>query len=83
MPRPMFAQLAYGTATVVCATFAMLLLSQARSPLAVLAVAVTALAAGLLVALAFPLPRRRQAESPRATPPSVDLTRTPHASLHR
>lgn len=80
MARPMFAQLAYGTATVVCATFAMLLLSQARSALALLAVAVIALTAGLLVALSLRLPRHREARQP--DPPTADRPRTPHVSLH-
>lgn len=81
MARPMFAQLAYGTATVVCATFAMLLLTQARSALAVLAVAGAALAAGLLVALALRLPRRR--EAPHATPrPADHRPRTRHVPVH-
>lgn len=80
MARPMFAQLAYGTATVVCATFAMLLLSQARSTLAVLAVAVTALAAGLLVGLALRLPRRPDA--PHPAPHPADRSRTPHVPVH-
>ena len=57
MPRPNAAQLAYGSATVICSALAMLLLSQARSGLAVAVVACVALALGLLVALTAPLPR--------------------------
>jgi hypothetical protein len=88
MPRPTLAQLAYGTATVVCATLAMLLLSHARSLPAVLAVTVTALGLGLLVALALPRARRRAAApQPPApavpTPRPADRVRTPHASLYR
>lgn len=90
MPRPTPAQLAYGTATVVCATLAMLLLSQARSLPALLAVAGTALALGLLVALAFPLARprprprygRRPGPPPAAAHPA-ERRHAPHVSAHR
>lgn len=54
MPRPTPAQLAYGSATVICATLAMLLLSQARSGPGVTLIAVVALAVGVLVALTAP-----------------------------
>ncbi|WP_314175502.1 hypothetical protein [Streptomyces winkii] len=54
MPRPTPAQLAYGSATVVFSTLAMLLLSQARSGPGVALIAVVALAAGVLVALTAP-----------------------------
>ena len=51
MPRPTVAQLAYGSCAVIFATFAMLLLSGATSPLAISVIAVAALALGLLVAM--------------------------------
>ncbi|MFM9366966.1 hypothetical protein [Streptomyces sp. Da 82-17] len=54
MPRPTAAQLAYGSATVVFATLAMLLLFQTRSGLGVAVIAVASLALGLLVAVAVP-----------------------------
>ncbi|EST20996.1 hypothetical protein N566_27795 [Streptomycetaceae bacterium MP113-05] len=51
MPRPTAAQFTYGALTVVTATLAMLILSQARSGLGVTVIAVAALALGLLVAV--------------------------------
>ncbi len=49
MPRPTAAQFAYGALTVVSATLAMLLLSEARSGVWLTVIAVAALALGLLV----------------------------------
>ncbi|WKX70592.1 hypothetical protein [Streptomyces sp. XD-27] len=60
MPRPTRAQFAYGSATVILSTLAMLLLSQSRSGLGVAVVAVAALALGLLVAVTAPLPGARR-----------------------
>ncbi|MFI0821615.1 hypothetical protein ACH4TX_38845 [Streptomyces sp. NPDC021098] len=57
MPRPTSAQLAYGSATVVLSTLAMLLLSETRSGLGVGLVTVAGLALGLLVALTVPVSR--------------------------
>jgi hypothetical protein len=54
MPRPTPAQLAYGSATVICSTLAMLLLSRAQSGPGVALIAVVALAVGVLVALTAP-----------------------------
>ncbi|OEJ32164.1 hypothetical protein [Streptomyces subrutilus] len=59
MPRPTAAQLAYGSATVVVSTIAMLLLSRTSSGLWIAFIAAAALALGLLVAVTVPLPRRR------------------------
>ncbi len=59
MPRPTAAQLAYGSATVVVSTIAMLLLSRTSSGLWIALIAAAALALGLLVAVTVPLPRRR------------------------
>ncbi|MFK8846908.1 hypothetical protein [Streptomyces sp. Ac-502] len=56
MPRPTAAQLAYGSATVVFSTLALLLLSQTRTGVGIAVIAVAALALGLLVALTAPLP---------------------------
>ncbi|MEU5833376.1 hypothetical protein ABZ820_06775 [Streptomyces diacarni] len=73
MPRPNPAQLLYGSATVICSTLAMLLLSQARSVVWTAVIAVTALALGLLVALTAPSAHaklRRRAAVGRMTTPS-------------
>ncbi|MEU4133937.1 hypothetical protein [Streptomyces wuyuanensis] len=61
MPRPTAAQLAYGSATVVVSTVAMLLLSRATTALGVAVVGVTALTLGLLVAVSVPVPDRAKA----------------------
>ncbi|MEU2262629.1 hypothetical protein ABZ557_20660 [Streptomyces sp. NPDC019645] len=61
MPRPTAAQLAYGSATVVVSTVAMLLVSRATTALGVAVVGVTALALGLLVAVSVPVPDRAKA----------------------
>ncbi|GAA3061338.1 hypothetical protein FHS39_001184 [Streptomyces olivoverticillatus] len=68
MPRPTPAQIAYGSATVVFSTLAMLLLSQTRSGAGVAVIALAALALGLLVAHSAPLPRKagRRAAAPAA-----------------
>ena len=57
MPRPTAAQFAYGSATVVFSTLAMLLLSQTASGIAVAIIALAALALGVLVALTVPMPK--------------------------
>ncbi|MEU6214802.1 hypothetical protein AB0O42_29365 [Streptomyces sp. NPDC089922] len=59
MPRPTAAQLAYGSATVIVSTIAMLLLSQTSTGLGVAVISAAALALGLLVALTVPAPKRR------------------------
>ncbi|MGW4036349.1 hypothetical protein ACWEIM_08665 [Streptomyces sp. NPDC004778] len=56
MPRPTAAQFAYGSATVVATTLALLLLFRTESGVGVAAVGTTALALGLLVALRLPRP---------------------------
>ncbi|MFC9670160.1 MULTISPECIES: hypothetical protein [unclassified Streptomyces] len=77
MPRPTAAQLAYGSATVIFSTLAMLLLSQTSSGLGVSVIALAALGLGLLVALTVPLPKSRPAAAEervsvqRATVPSA------------
>ncbi|CAD5954033.1 MULTISPECIES: hypothetical protein [Streptomyces] len=58
MPRPTAAQLVYGSATVICTTLALLLLSGTESGIGVGLAAVTALALGLLVAVRLPQPRQ-------------------------
>ncbi len=85
MSRPTPAQIVYGSATVVFATLAMLLLSGAGSGPALAAVALAALALGVTVALA--VGRRAPRERAAATD-SLPRRRTPaHAcapehSLH-
>ncbi|MEU6894265.1 hypothetical protein ABZ934_21150 [Streptomyces sp. NPDC046557] len=59
MPRPTAAQLAYGSATVIVSTIAMLLLSQTSTGIGIAVISAAALALGLLVALTVPIPRRR------------------------
>ncbi|OKK19704.1 hypothetical protein AMK16_16735 [Streptomyces sp. CB00455] len=66
MPRPTAAQLAYGSATVVVSTIAMLLLSQTSTGLGIGVISVAALALGLLVAVTVPLPGRRGHRATRA-----------------
>ncbi|MYW66092.1 hypothetical protein GTY65_18830 [Streptomyces sp. SID8379] len=57
MPRPTVAQLAYGSATVVLSTLAMLLLSQTESGPGIGVIAVSAVILGLFVALSVPKPK--------------------------
>ncbi|GGT27589.1 hypothetical protein [Streptomyces purpureus] len=61
MPRPTAAQLAYGSATVVFSTVAMLLLFGTTTGVGVAVIGVAALLLGLLVAMTVPLPGRRKA----------------------
>ncbi|MCM2575815.1 hypothetical protein [Streptomyces meridianus] len=67
MPRPTAAQLAYGTATVVLSTLAMLLLSAPGSATALTIVACAGLGLGLLVALTVPAPKATVVRQPRQT----------------
>ncbi|WP_351232938.1 hypothetical protein [Streptomyces sp. NPDC002133] len=68
MPRPTAAQLAYGSATVVVSTVAMLLLSRTTTGIGVAVIGIAALALGLLVAVTVPLPVRAQAKAARRAP---------------
>ncbi|OAH15141.1 hypothetical protein [Streptomyces jeddahensis] len=68
MPRPTAAQLAYGSATVVLCTLAMLLVSQTSSGLVVAVIALAALGLGLLVALTMPQPKTVRTTSPATEP---------------
>lgn len=71
MPRPTAAQLSYGSATVVFATLAMLLLSQTSSGIGIAVIGTAALALGLLVSVTVPLPARRgTAKAARTAPPA-------------
>lgn len=71
MPRPTTAQAAYGLLTVVLSTFAMLLLSGARSGAGVVAIAAAGLVLGLLAAFAVELRNRRVAADSAADSPAV------------
>ncbi|MFE0640428.1 hypothetical protein ACFW2Y_02180 [Streptomyces sp. NPDC058877] len=62
MLRPNTAQLAYGSATVVLATVALLLLSGTTTTLGIAAVCVATLLLGILVAVT--MPRREQPVKP-------------------
>ncbi|MFF8604380.1 hypothetical protein ACF06X_00420 [Streptomyces sp. NPDC015346] len=76
MPRPNAAQLAYGSATVVFATVALLLLSRTTTTLGVAVVCVAGLLLGLLVAVT--MPARGKAEPPAvAHLPQNDANRAP------
>ncbi|MFE9659995.1 MULTISPECIES: hypothetical protein [unclassified Streptomyces] len=86
MPRPTAAQIAYGTATVVCSTLAMLLLSRTSSGIAVAVIAIAALGLGLLVAVTVPLPKSRPRGTPvaaRAATPRIPGQRTASAPAAR
>ncbi|MEW1796853.1 MULTISPECIES: hypothetical protein [Streptomyces] len=67
MPRPTAAQLAYGSATVVLATLAMLLLSGVQSVVGVAVIALVALCLGLLVSVKAVRPRRTPVARPVGT----------------
>lgn len=71
MPRPTLSQILYGSATVIASAAAMLLLSQAGAAIALVAICVTALALGVLVALTAPTPRSRRAPALPAEQPVV------------
>ncbi|MGP3983340.1 hypothetical protein [Streptomyces sp. KR80] len=79
MPRPTAAQLAYGSATVVFSTVAMLLLSQTHSGIGVVVIAFAGLALGLLVAVTVPLPRT---DVPRTDEARTDVAPA-HGTAHR
>ncbi|MEE1752288.1 hypothetical protein [Streptomyces sp. SP18CS02] len=66
MPRPNAAQLAYGSATVVFATVAMLLLSRTTTGPGIALIGLAALLLGLLVALTLPVSRPRTTAPARA-----------------
>ncbi|MEV4329638.1 hypothetical protein AB0K02_03720 [Streptomyces sp. NPDC049597] len=80
MPRPTAAQYAYGSATVVFSTVALLLLTRTTDGVAVAAIGVLALALGLAVALALPVRRVAGPSGERAASREADLVasaRTP------
>ncbi|MGW6235618.1 hypothetical protein [Streptomyces sp. NPDC055094] len=81
MPRPTAAQLAYGTATVVCSTLVMLLLSGTTAGLGIAVIGIAALSLGLLVALTLPANSRpataRTAPAPRPATPTATSAQLP------
>ncbi|UYQ62350.1 hypothetical protein [Streptomyces peucetius] len=88
MPRPTAAQLAYGSATVVFSTVALLLLTRTTNGVAVAAIGIASLALGLLVAVTLPVRRRTgparaaaAAAVPAAAPDGL-TARVPAARAH-
>jgi hypothetical protein len=71
MPRPTAAQLAYGSATVVFSTVALLLLTRTTNGVAVAAIGIASLALGLLVAVSLPQRRRTGPAGSAAADPAV------------
>ncbi|MGI5398664.1 hypothetical protein ACQEVG_04230 [Streptomyces sp. CA-135486] len=67
MPRPTAAQLAYGSATVVFSTLALLLLTRTSHVLGVAAIGAASMAIGLVVAAALPMGRTRGPRKAKAT----------------
>ncbi|MET9435208.1 hypothetical protein [Streptomyces sp. NPDC006551] len=59
MSRPNAAQLAYGSATVVFSTLALLLLSRTTNTLGIVVISAAGLLLGLLVTVTMPAPRRK------------------------
>jgi hypothetical protein len=82
MPRPNAAQLAYGSATVVCTTLVMLLLSGTTAGLGIAVVGIAGLGCGLLVALTVPARPSRTVRADTAAVPAAQETRIPAARAH-
>ena len=76
MPRPTVAQLAYGSATVVCSTIAMVLLSQTSSGPGIPVIAVSALILGLFVAMSVPTRKREPSAAAEERVPAQRLSTT-------
>ncbi|MFI6081537.1 hypothetical protein ACIBBB_11285 [Streptomyces sp. NPDC051217] len=70
MPRPTAAQLAYGSATVVLSTLAMLLLSGITSVVGIAVIALVALCLGVLVSVKAVPPRASRTAQPVRTSPA-------------
>lgn len=77
MPRPTAAQLAYGSATVVFSTVALLLLTRTTNGVAVAAIGIASLALGLLVAVSLPQRRRTGPAGSAAADPAVSSAADP------
>ncbi|MFF3496619.1 hypothetical protein ACFYWS_35365 [Streptomyces sp. NPDC002795] len=80
MPRPTVAQLAYGSATVVCSTIAMVLLSRTESGPGIPVIAVSALILGLFVAMSVPTRKRGTAAAKERVPAQRLSTTVPSPS---
>ncbi|MFB6835557.1 hypothetical protein [Streptomyces sp. NPDC056361] len=78
MQRPNAAQLAYGSATVVLTTVALLLLSRVTTTLGIAVICAAGLLLGILVAVTMPA-RTRPVKSPAAVPapPGNETIRVP------
>lgn len=82
MQRPNAAQLAYGSATVVLATVALLLLSRTTTALGITAISLAGLLLGLLVTVTMPVRTTRVKASERVPlPPRNDEVRIPAARV--
>ncbi|MFI2366868.1 hypothetical protein [Streptomyces sp. NPDC018833] len=79
MPRPTAAQYAYGSATVVFSTVALLLLTRTTAGIAITAIGVLCLALGLAVALALPV--RRSTSHGQHPAREADPVAADHASM--
>ncbi|MFC8272141.1 hypothetical protein ACFUJR_06265 [Streptomyces sp. NPDC057271] len=77
MPRPNAAQLAYGSATVVFSTVALLLLSRTTNALGIVVISTAGLLLGLLVAVTMPAHRKPVAPAPVPPLPRTDEIRVP------
>ncbi|MCD2466608.1 MULTISPECIES: hypothetical protein [unclassified Streptomyces] len=82
MQRPNAAQLTYGSATVVLATVALLLLSGATSTLGITVISLAGLLLGLLVAVTMP-PRTSgvKTAAPTPAPAAHEEVRVPTARV--
>ncbi|MFJ8658657.1 hypothetical protein [Streptomyces sp. NPDC093795] len=82
MQRPNAAQLAYGSATVVLATVALLLLTRTTSTPGITAVSLAGLLLGLLVAVTMPVRTTSVKVTGRVpAPPRNEEVRTPAARV--
>ncbi|MFB7369093.1 hypothetical protein ACFC0D_04555 [Streptomyces sp. NPDC056222] len=80
MPRPNAAQLAYGSATVVFSTVALLLLSRTTTALGIVVISAAGLLLGLLVTVTMPV-HRKGAPAPAPSLPRNDEIRVPAAPV--
>ncbi|MFP3992126.1 hypothetical protein U9R90_32575 [Streptomyces sp. E11-3] len=76
MPRPTAAQFCYGFATVISATLALLLLSNAQTGIGITAIVCASMGLGLLVAILVPAPR------PSPSRRAATAARVPMQRLH-
>lgn len=82
MPRPTPAQLAYGSATVVLSTLAMLLLSEAHSGPSVVIIAAAGLLLGVLVAVTTTIPLTARAKARSRTTVRTAPAPVPRPRVH-